>query len=161
MSFARGPVSSDDSPSVRLFLEFHLSTVAPAVRLAARMSDVLLLVAVEVGLGTLMGFGFDWLLLGTVGVFACFCLFDLGVGATPGKLALRLRVTGPDGGRPSPRQAMIRESFTVLGSIPFIGPLLALAAWTVILLTIRSSPLRQGEHDVLEGGTRVLRTRAL
>lgn len=52
-------------------------------------------------------------------------------GATPGKLALGLRVIGPDGGRPTPRQALIREAFTVLGAIPFAGPLLALAATLV------------------------------
>ncbi|HEX8537960.1 MAG TPA: RDD family protein, partial [Cystobacter sp.] len=105
------------------------------------------------------GFGFDWLLLGAAIVLAYFCLLDTLVGATPGKFALGLRVIGPDGGRPSPRQALIREAFTVVGSIPFIGPLLALAAWTVIALTIRSSPLRQGKHDLLAGGTRVIRVR--
>jgi uncharacterized RDD family membrane protein YckC len=129
------------------------------IRLAARVIDILVLVAMEVGLGRLMGFGFDWLLLGAAIVLAYFCLLDTLVGATPGKLALGLRVIGPDGGRPSPRQALIREAFTVVGSIPFIGPLLALAAWTVIALTIRSSPLRQGKHDLLAGGTRVIRVR--
>ena len=45
----------------------------------------------------------------------------------------------------------------VLGAIPFAGPLLALAAWTNIIMTIRSSPLRVGTHDRLAGGTRVIR----
>jgi uncharacterized RDD family membrane protein YckC len=66
-----------------------------------------------------------------------------------------LRVLGPDGGRPTLRQALIRESFTVLGAIPFAGPLLALAAWIWIAATIRSSPTGQGKHDTLAGGTRV------
>jgi uncharacterized RDD family membrane protein YckC len=130
-----------------------------SIRLAARVIDILVLVALEVGLGQLMGFGFDWLLLGAALVLAYFCLLDILVGATLGKLALGLRITGPDGGRPSARQALIREAFTVVGSIPFIGPLLALAAWTVIALTIRSNPLRQGKHDLLAGGTRVIRVR--
>ncbi len=129
-------------------------------RLAARGIDALVLVALDIGLGRLMGFGFDWLLLGSATVLAYFCLLDTLVGATPGKLALGLRVTGPDGGRPSLRQALIREASTVVGAIPFVGPLLALAAWTGIAMTIRANPLRQGKHDLLAGGTRVLRIRA-
>ena len=50
-----------------------------------------------------------------------------------------------------------REAFTVLGAISFAGPLLALAAWAWIIATIRSTPLRQGKHDMLAGGTRVIR----
>lgn len=61
---------------------------------------------------------------------------------------------------PSLRQALIREAFTVLGAIPFAGPLLALVAWTKIVMTIRSSPIRQGQHDLLAGGTRVIRAAA-
>ncbi|WP_437949867.1 RDD family protein [Sorangium sp. So ce296] len=70
-----------------------------------------------------------------------------------------LRVVGPDGGRPSLNQALVREAFTLVGSIPIVGPLLALAAWVWIDMTIRSSPLRQGKHDLLAGGTRVVRVR--
>jgi uncharacterized RDD family membrane protein YckC len=127
-------------------------------RLAARALDVLVLVALDVGLGRLIGFGFDWLLLGSALVLAYFALLDATLGATPGKLALGLRVVGPDGGRPSLRQALIREAFTVVGAIPFLGPLLALAAWGWILGTIRANPLRQGKHDQLAGGTRVIKS---
>ncbi|AUX34533.1 MULTISPECIES: RDD family protein [Sorangium] len=126
-------------------------------RIAARGIDVLLLAAMDVGLGQLIGFGFDWLLLGSALVLAYFTLLDAAAGTTPGKLALGLRVVGPDGGRPSLKQALLREAFTIVGSIPLLGPLLALAAWTWIALTIRSSPLRQGKHDLLAGGTRVVR----
>ncbi|MGK3967824.1 RDD family protein [Sorangium sp. So ce118] len=129
-------------------------------RLAARAIDALVLAALDAGLGQLIGFGFDWLLAGSALVLAYFTLLDAMAGATLGKLALGLRVTGPDGGRPSLRQALVREAFTVVGAVPFIGPLLALAAWTKIALTIRSSPLRQGKHDLLAGGTRVIRARA-
>ena len=43
-----------------------------------------------------------------------------------------------------------------LGAVPFAGPILALAAWIWIVLAIRSSPLGQGPHDHLAGGTRVV-----
>ena len=67
------------------------------VRLLARGLDVLVLAAVDVGLGRLMGYGFDWLLVGSAVVFFYFSLFDALVGATLGKLVLGLRVLGPDG----------------------------------------------------------------
>lgn len=130
------------------------------VRLLARGLDVLVLAAVDVGLGRLMGYGFDWLLVGSAVVFGYFSLLDALAGATLGKLALGLRVLGPAGGRPTLRQSLRREAFVLLGSIPFVGPLLALAAWVVIARTIRASPSRQGRHDVLAGGTRVVQLRA-
>lgn len=137
------------------------STSAPTpaefpVRLLARGLDVLILAAVEVGLGQVMGYGFDWLLVGSAFVFFYFSLFDAGLGATPGKLALRLRVLGPAGGRPTLRQSLWREAFTLVGSVPFVGPLLALAAWIVIARAIARSPQRQGNHDAFAGGTRVV-----
>ncbi len=128
-------------------------------RLTARAIDVLILAAVDGTLGLAIGFGFDWLLAGAVIVLAYFSVLDVVFGATPGKMVLGLRVVGPDGGRPSMRQALAREAFTVLGAIPFAGPILAVAAWAWIIVTIRSSPLRQGRHDVLAGGTRVVRHR--
>jgi uncharacterized RDD family membrane protein YckC len=104
-----------------------------------------------------MGFGFDWLAVGTVIVLGYFAGLDALFGATLGKAALGLRVVGPDGGRPTLRQALIRESFTVVGSVPFIGGPLALGAWVWIGRSIRRHELRQGKHDLLAGGTRVVR----
>jgi uncharacterized RDD family membrane protein YckC len=127
------------------------------VRVAARAIDVLVVTAVDVGLGLRMGFGVGWLIVGAAIVLAYFALCDRFAGATLGKLALGLRVVGPGGGRPSLRQAVIRESCMVVGAVPFAGPLLALTAWIWIALSIRSNPLGQGKHDVLAGGTRVVR----
>ena len=56
------------------------------VRLAARGIDVVIVGAIDVGLGLLIGFGFDWLLIGAAIVLAYFSLFDAMAGATPGKL---------------------------------------------------------------------------
>lgn len=155
MSFAGGPglCRMTAASSAPIPAEFP-------VRLLARGLDVLVLAAVDVGLGQVMGYGFDWLLVGSACVYLYFSLLDAWAGATPGKLALGLRVLGPDGGRPTLRQSLRREAFTLLGSIPFIGPLLALAAWIVIARTIRRSPLRQGDHDAFAGGTRVVRLQA-
>ncbi len=127
------------------------------VRLAARAIDVMVLVAISGLLGWRIGFGFDWLTMTAIVVMAYFALSDTFWGATLGKLAVGLRVIGPDENRPTLKQAVIREAFTVLGAIPFIGPVLALAAWIWIFLSIRSNPLRQGKHDMLAGGTRVVR----
>jgi uncharacterized RDD family membrane protein YckC len=131
-----------------------------APRVAARAIDVAVLVVVEVGLGRVMGFGFDWLALGTALVLVYFAGLDALFGATLGKAALGLRVLGPDGGTPTLRQALVREAFTVVGSVPFIGGPLSLGAWIWIGRSIRRSESRQGKHDRLAGGTRVVRVGA-
>jgi uncharacterized RDD family membrane protein YckC len=126
-------------------------------RLAARAIDVIVLAAISGLLGWQIGFGFDWLVVTAIAVWEFFALCDTLWGATLGKRAVGLRVIGPEGNRPTLKQALIREAFTILGAIPFIGPLLALAAWIWIFLSVRSNPLRQGKHDMLAGGTRVVR----
>lgn len=127
------------------------------VRIAARAIDVGVLALIDVGLGRLMGFGFDWLAVGTAVVLVYFVGLDVLCGATLGKAALGLRVIGSAGERPTLREAAIREAFVVLGSIPLLGPLLALGSWIWIGVTIKNSALRQGKHDLLAGGTRVVR----
>jgi uncharacterized RDD family membrane protein YckC len=135
-----------------------MTTQRPAelpARLAARAIDIVVLVVADVALGKRIGFGFDWLLIAASIVLVYFVLSDVLAGATLGKAALRLRVIDADGGRPSLRQAFAREAFTVAGAVPFAGPLLALLAWVWIFVTIRSSPLQQGKHDLI-AGTRVV-----
>jgi uncharacterized RDD family membrane protein YckC len=127
------------------------------VRIAARAIDVVVVAGIDVALGSVMGYGFDWLLAGTVAVLAYFTLSDALAGATLGKLALGLRVTNAEGGRPTLKQSLVRESFIVVGSIPIVGPLLALGTWIVLARSIRSNALRQGKHDLWAGGTRVVR----
>ena len=128
-----------------------------APRIAARGIDVVVLALVDVALGRLMGFGFDWLAVGTAVVLLYFAGLDALFGATLGKAAMGLRIVGPDGGLPTFRQALIRELFMIVGSVPFAGALLALGAWIWIGRSIRANPLRQGKHDLLAGGTRVVR----
>jgi uncharacterized RDD family membrane protein YckC len=107
-------------------------------------------------LGQLLGFGYAWLAIHAGLVFAYFTLLDAYRGTTLGKRVFGLKVIGPGGAAPTLQQAAIREAFTLLGAIPFAGPVLALGAWIVILLTVRSSPTRQGKHDELAGGTQVV-----
>ena len=131
--------------------------VGLGVRLAARAIDVVVVTVAAGALGGVMGFGFDWLMLGAALIFGYFVVADAWLGATLGKRLLGLRVRGPDGGRPTFAQAAAREAFTVLGAVPFAGPLLALAAWLWIAVAIWKSDAGQGPHDRVAGGTRVVR----
>lgn len=127
------------------------------VRVAARALDVAVLVGLDLALGSAIGFGWDFLVLGSLMVLAYFTLGDALVGATPGKLALGLRVVGPDGGRPTLSQALARESFTLVGSVPLVGPIVALGLWVWFSIEVRRTGA--GPHDRLAGGTRVVRAR--
>jgi uncharacterized RDD family membrane protein YckC len=126
-------------------------------RVAARAIDAVIVGLVGIGIGVLLEFSILWLVLQATLVYGYFVALDAAMGATIGKRALGLRVDGPAGGRPTLSQALTRESFVLLGAIPFAGPLLALAAWVAILLSTRSSPSGQGIHDRVAGGTGVAR----
>ena len=125
-------------------------------RIVARLIDAVVLAVVGIALGLILDFGMVWLSIQTVVVFGYFVILDVAWGTTLGKRLLGLQVTRPHGGRPTVRQATIREAFTLLGAIPFAGPVLALVAWIVIVVTINASPTGQGKHDRLAGGTLVV-----
>jgi uncharacterized RDD family membrane protein YckC len=126
-------------------------------RFGARIIDSLIIGIVGGPLGLALDFGFVWVALQAVLVFAYFVLLDTYVGTTAGKRLLGLRVIGPTGAKPEIGQAANREAFTLLGAIPYIGGLLGLIAWIVIAVTINSSPTRQGKHDEFAGGTQVVK----
>lgn len=90
--------------------------------------------------------------------FAYYVAFEITQGWTPAKKMLGLSVHGP-GGAPKPtfQQSAIRNSWTLLPIIPFIGGLLGVVAIVIIAVTINSSPTKQGKHDELAGGTQVLK----
>jgi uncharacterized RDD family membrane protein YckC len=90
--------------------------------------------------------------------FAYFVLFEVTQGWTPGKKLLGLSVRGA-GGQPKPdaKQSAIRNAFTLLPIVPFIGGLLGVIAIIVIAVTISGSPTKQGKHDELAGGTQVVK----
>ncbi len=91
-------------------------------------------------------------------MFGYFVLFEVTQGASPGKRLLGLRVLGPGGRlKPDLSQSAIRNSFTLLAVVPYVGALLAFVAYIVIAVTINASPCRQGRHDDLAGGTQVIK----
>ena len=91
-------------------------------------------------------------------MFVYFVAFETAQGWTPGKRVLGLRVHGPGGApKPTAQQSAIRNIWTLLPIIPFIGGLLAFVAMIVIAVTISSSPTKQGKHDDLAGGTQVIK----
>ncbi|WP_071287973.1 RDD family protein [Mycolicibacterium llatzerense] len=93
-----------------------------------------------------------------LGMFLYFVLFEVTVGATPGKMLLGLHVRGPNGmPKPDLKQSAIRNSFTLLTIVPWVGGLLAFIAYIFIAVTISSSPCKQGRHDELAGGTQVVK----
>jgi uncharacterized RDD family membrane protein YckC len=90
--------------------------------------------------------------------FAYFVLFEVTQGWTPGKKLLGLSVHGPGGqAKPDAKQSAIRNAFTLLSIVPFIGGLLGVIAIIVIAVTISGSPTKQGKHDELAGGTQVVK----
>lgn len=125
-------------------------------RVVARTIDVLVLMLVDILLGRVIGFGWHWLATGSTVVILYFALFDALAGATPGKMRMGLRVQSMRGGRPTLTQSLLREAFTLLGAVPFIGPILAIAAWVWIIKTIQADPQGRGMHDAM-AGTRVVR----
>ncbi|MGK2867304.1 MAG: RDD family protein [Mycobacterium sp.] len=90
--------------------------------------------------------------------FIYYVAFEVTQGWTPGKKMLGLSVHGP-GGAPKPTlaQSAVRNAFTLLPIIPFVGGLLGVIAILVIAVTINGSPTKQGKHDELAGGTQVLK----
>jgi uncharacterized RDD family membrane protein YckC len=130
----------------------HLST-----RVVARAVDVAVVTAGLLLAGRWMGFGYDWFVLGLLLTLGYFAGLSAAFGRTLGKRIMGLRLVGPTGENPTLRQASVREAFMLVGAVPFVGPLLSVACWTWLALSIRSHPLGQGRHDLLAGGTRVVR----
>jgi len=90
--------------------------------------------------------------------FIYFVAMEVTQGWTLGKKLLGLSVHGPAGAaKPDFQQSAIRNSWTLLPILPFIGGLLGLVAIVVIAATIKSSPTKQGKHDELAGGTQVIK----
>ncbi|POX91153.1 hypothetical protein C3477_05830 [Mycobacterium kansasii] len=133
------------------------------LRFLARLIDVLLVVIVAVPLAVLAEIHigaaglFPGLFSGLL-AFSYFVAFEVSQGWTLGKKLLGMRVHGPAGAeKPTVRQSAVRNLFTLLAIIPFVGELLVLVAGIVIAATIQSSPTKQGKHDEFAGGTHVVK----
>jgi uncharacterized RDD family membrane protein YckC len=131
------------------------------IRFAARFIDGLIVGIVSFVLAFAFGAGDNILVTGLfsgVLTFAYFVGFEVTQGWTPAKKMLGLSVRGPGGApKPDAKQSAIRNSFTLLSVIPYIGGLLGFIAYIVIAVTINSSPTKQGKHDELAGGTQVVK----
>jgi uncharacterized RDD family membrane protein YckC len=131
------------------------------LRFAARLIDGIIVNVVAFGIalaiGSLTNYWVTGLFSGLL-MFLYFLAFESTQGWTPGKKLLGLSVHGPAGApKPDVQQAAIRNVWTLLNIIPFIGGLLSLVAVIVIAVTINSSPTKQGKHDELAGGTQVVK----
>lgn len=131
------------------------------VRFGARVIDGLLVGMVAGLLVMLFGASSNIMVTGLfsgVLMFAYFVAMEVTQGRTVGKMLLGLSVHGP-GGAPKPdvKQSAIRNAFTLLTIVPYIGGLLAVVAYVVIAVTINGSPTKQGKHDELAGGTQVVK----
>lgn len=86
-------------------------------------------------------------------------------GRTVGKMVMKLRVVGPNGGNPTLEEAVKRNiwaGFGVAGILPiigsFIGGVAQLVAVIMIAVGINSDTVnRQAWHDKFAGGTRVIK----
>jgi uncharacterized RDD family membrane protein YckC len=84
-------------------------------------------------------------------------------GQTVGKMLLKLKTVGPDGGNPTVEEAVKRNAFYAIGLaswIPILGifaGLAELAAVIYIAVSINGSPTKQGWHDTFAGGTSVIK----
>jgi uncharacterized RDD family membrane protein YckC len=141
----------------------HAQPGGLGARFFARLIDGIL---VNIAAFVLLIFLFDqdyWFLVNGlfsgVLMFGYFVLLEVTHGASLGKRLLGLTVHGP-GGAPKPdlSQSAIRNSFTLLAVVPYIGPLLAIIAYVIIAVTINGSPTKQGKHDELAGGTQVVKS---
>ena len=126
-------------------------------RLGARLIDTIPFSILGFALNAAFDLGLLLALIQVVVAYAYFVLLDTYVGTTVGKRLLRLRVTSPTGDRPDLKQAAIREAFILVGGVPVVGSWLALLVWILIAVTINKSPTKQGKHDELAGGTRVIK----
>lgn len=103
--------------------------------------------------------------IGVVITLGYFAWMESNRGQTVGKMLLKLRVHGPNGGNPSFEQAVRRNAFTALsliGIVPLIGWLLAPVAQLVAVVLIavginNDTARRQGWHDQFAGGTTVVK----
>ncbi len=153
-------------------------------RFLARLIDGVLLVVVNgiivtaIIIGGIMGSSAS--VIGTGGSYAAvlvsslvsaaiyvgyFAFMEATQGRTVGKMVMKLRTVGPDGGNPTVEQAVRRNiwmGFGVLGIIPIIGGIIGalgeLVAVIMIAVGINNDTVnRQAWHDKFAGGTRVIK----
>ena len=131
------------------------------IRFGARIIDGLLVGIVSGLLAALFGSSDNIMVTGLFTgllMFVYFVAMEVTQGRTVGKMLLGMHVRGPAGApKPDFKQSAIRNAFTLLPIIPFVGGLLGVIAIIVIAVTISNSPTKQGKHDEMAGGTQVVK----
>lgn len=89
--------------------------------------------------------------------FAYFVLLESSRGQTVGKMALGIKVVGPDGHPPTTETAVRRNVWSIVSLVPILGDIVQLVLVIVIAVTISSGHFHRGWHDNFAGGTAVVR----
>jgi uncharacterized RDD family membrane protein YckC len=150
----------------------QLVPVGPWRRFVSRFIDGLVLLIPNLVLAAVLtdgssaglaGIGSDddfvYLLLSTALSFAYAVWLEASRGQTVGKMALGIKVIGPDGRLPAPDAAMRRNVWLLLALVPILGGILSFVAAVAIGVTIANDPFKRGTHDNFAGGTAVVRSR--
>jgi uncharacterized RDD family membrane protein YckC len=121
------------------------------------------------GAGVAMGGGFAvgavTAVLSTIIYLGYFSYMESSRGQTVGKMVMKLRTVGPNGGNPTLEQAVRRNIWTglgILGIIPILGGIVAFVGQIVAVVMIavginNDTVNRQAWHDHFAGETRVLK----
>jgi uncharacterized RDD family membrane protein YckC len=103
-------------------------------------------------------------ILSTAIYLGYFVYMESSRGQTVGKMILKLRTTGPDGGNPTLEQAVRRNIWVglgILGIVPILGLLGGIAQLVAVIMIAvginKDAVNRQGWHDHFAGETRVLK----
>jgi len=150
----------------------QLEPIGPWPRFGARIIDNLVLLVPNfilaalltdepTGFGGGIGAGEDvlYLLLSTALTYAYAVWLESSRGQTVGKMALGIKVIGPDGRLPTPEAALRRNAWLLFAIVPVLGGLLSFVAAIAIGVTIANDPFKRGTHDNFAGGTAVVRAR--
>jgi uncharacterized RDD family membrane protein YckC len=146
--------------------------VGPWPRLGARIIDGLVLLIPNLLLagaltdGTATGFGgvtagddLAYLLVTTLLGYGYAVWLEASRGQTVGKMAVGIKVIGPDGAIPSSEVALRRNVWLLFSLIPILGGVLSFVAAVAIGVTISNDPFKRGTHDNFAGGSAVVRAR--
>ncbi|MDE0804750.1 MAG: RDD family protein [Acidimicrobiales bacterium] len=93
----------------------------------------------------------------TLLTFAYFVVLESSRGQTVGKMAVGIKVVGPDGHPPTMEVAARRNVWSVVSLVPILGDIVQLVLVIVIAVTISNGPFNRGWHDNFAGGTAVVR----
>lgn len=166
------PPPPPDQPGVDPAAASQLTPVGPWPRLGARIIDGLVLFVPNLIIAAILtdgdgsgftGIGTDdnllYLFVTTFVGYGYAVWLEAARGQTVGKMAIGIKVIGPDGRVPATDVAARRNAWLLLSLIPILGGILSFIAAIAIGVTINSDPFNRGVHDNFAGGSAVVRAR--